>query len=143
MHIATKLGQLARWHGDHSAIVDYSGAWSFRQLYARITRFGNAMHGIGLEAGDRIALLIPDVREYLEADYGAMAAGFVRVPIDPRLTRRELVALLRHAQARALITHLDFAENVQGLRHEVSSASAAAGSDLITKNCWEEHPSKR
>ena len=33
---------------------------------------------------------IPDIREYLEVDYGTMAAGFVRVPMDPRLTRREL-----------------------------------------------------
>ena len=46
------------------------GAWTFRQFHARITRFGNAMHGLGLAKGDRIALLMPDCREYLEADYG-------------------------------------------------------------------------
>jgi acyl-CoA synthetase (AMP-forming)/AMP-acid ligase II len=127
MHIATKLRQLALWHGDRTAIVDYSGAWSFRQLHDRITRFGNAMHGAGLEAGDRIALLVPDIREYLEADYGAMAAGFVRVPIDPRLTRREVVALLRHAQARALITHRDFAEKVEGLRQDIETLDRIVG----------------
>jgi acyl-CoA synthetase (AMP-forming)/AMP-acid ligase II len=127
MHIAATLGQLALWHGDRTAIVDSSGAWSFRQLHDRITRFGNAMRGAGLEAGDRIALLVPDIREYLEADYGAMAAGFVRVPIDPRLTRRELVALLRHAQARALITHRDFAEKVEGLRQDVETLDWIVG----------------
>ena len=55
------------------------------------------MHGLGLAKGDRIALLLPDCREYLEVDYGTMAAGFVRVPMDPRLTRRELAALLQRA----------------------------------------------
>ena len=95
--------------------------WSFRQFHARITRFGNAMHGLGLAKGDRIALLMPDIREYLEADYGSMAAGFVRVPMDPRLTRRELVELLRRAGARALVTHPSFAEKVERLTDEVET----------------------
>ena len=39
--------------------------------------------GLGCSKGDRVALLVPDIREYLEADYAIMSAGFVRVPIDP------------------------------------------------------------
>ena len=95
--------------------------WSFRRFHQRITRFGNAMHGLGLAKGDRIALLLPDFREYLEADYGAMAAGFVRVPMDPRLTRRELAELLQRAGARALVTHPSFADKVEGLTDDVES----------------------
>jgi acyl-CoA synthetase (AMP-forming)/AMP-acid ligase II len=82
-------------------------------------RFGNALRGLGLSKGDRVALLVPDIREYLEADYGTMAAGLVRVPVDPRLTRRELIALLHHAGARALVIHTSFTETVQGLTAEV------------------------
>jgi acyl-CoA synthetase (AMP-forming)/AMP-acid ligase II len=121
MHIGIKLAQLARWHPDRPAVVDERGACSFRQFHARITRLGNALHGIGLNRGDRVALLIPDIREYLEADYGVMAAGLVRVPIDPRLTRRELIELLRFAGARALITHESFAAKVDGLAGEVET----------------------
>ena len=73
--------------------------------------------------GDRVALLIPDIREYLEADYGTMAAGLVRVPLDPRLTRSDLIALLTHAGARALVTHASFAEKVEGLTGRGRSAS--------------------
>ncbi len=121
MHIATRLAQLALWHGDRTAIVDSSGAWSFRRFHGRVMRFGKAMHGIGLNRGDRIALLVPDGREYLEADYGSMAAGLGRVPIDPRLKPREPIGLLPHAQARALVTHTDFADKIDGLSHEVES----------------------
>ena len=98
MHIGAKLAQLALAHPDRPAIVDDTGIWSFRQFHARITRFGNALRGIGLRKGDRVALLVPDIREYLEADYGVMAAGLVRVPMDPRLNRRELVDLLRRTE---------------------------------------------
>jgi acyl-CoA synthetase (AMP-forming)/AMP-acid ligase II len=127
MHIGVKLAQLARWHPDRPAIVDDRGACSFGQFHARITRLGNALHGIGLNRGDRVALLIPDSREYLEADYGVMAAGFVRVPIDPRLTRRELIESLRHAGARALITHEAFAEKVEDLANDVESLEHVIG----------------
>jgi acyl-CoA synthetase (AMP-forming)/AMP-acid ligase II len=121
LHIGAIWRELAHRHADRAAIVDDAGAWSYRQLEARITRFGNALRGLGLSTGDRVALLIPDIREYLEADYGTMAAGLVRVPLDPRLTRIDLIALLRHAGARVLVTHRSFAEQVEGLSGEVET----------------------
>jgi len=121
VHIGAKLAQLALAYPDRTAIVDEAGSWSFRRFQQRIARFGNAMHGLGLAKGDRVALLLPDCREYLEADYGSMAAGFVRVPMDPRLTRRELVALLQRAGARALVTHPAFAETIDKLDHDVET----------------------
>src|SRR5262245_6653173 len=79
------------------------------------------MQGLGLAKGDRIALLLPDCREYLEVDYGSMAAGFVRVPMDPRLTRRELAALLQRAGVRVLVTHPSFADKAEGLTDDVET----------------------
>ena len=121
MAIGTRLRELAAVQGDRDAIVDESGACSYRRFHERICRFGNALRGLGLAAGDRVALLMPDVREYLEADYAIMSAGLVRVPLDPRSTRADLVALLRHAGARALVTHRSLAEAFDGLSREVES----------------------
>ena len=121
MHIGASLEQLALAHPDRVAIVDDAGTWSFHRFHQRITRFGHAMHGLGLAKGDRIALLLPDCREYLEADYGSMAAGFVRVPMDPRLTRRELVELLQRAGVRALVTHPSFGDKVERLTDDVET----------------------
>lgn len=78
MHIGTKWRELARRHGDHPAIIDDRGSWSYRHVHARIACFGNALAGLGLSRGDRVGLLVPDIREYLEADYAIMSAGFVR-----------------------------------------------------------------
>jgi acyl-CoA synthetase (AMP-forming)/AMP-acid ligase II len=121
MHIGTKWRELARQHGDHPAIVDDHGSWSYRDVHARIARFGNALAGLGLRKGDRVALHVPDIREYLEADYAIMSAGFVRVPLDPRLTGGELTELLRYAGATALVTHASFAPAVTGLTDAVES----------------------
>jgi acyl-CoA synthetase (AMP-forming)/AMP-acid ligase II len=128
MHIGTALRELARRQPGRTAIVEQDGtAWSCGRFVARIARFGNALHGLGLRRGDRVALLLPDGREYLEADYGAMSAGFVRVPMDPRMTRPELAQALRHADARALVTHASFADAIAGLRAEVDRLDAIVG----------------
>src|SRR6478609_2685343 len=127
MDVGGKLAALAREHSDRTAIIDDAGTWSFRQFHARVTRFGNSLRGLGLSKGDRVALLIPDIREYLEVDYGTMAAGLVRVPVDPRLTRRELIDLLCHAGARALVTHASFGETVEGLTTEVEGLNHIIG----------------
>ena len=119
MSIGATWRELALRHGERAAIIDHTGTWSYRQLQSRIARFANALHGLGLNRGDRVALLAPDIREYLEADYGVMSAGLVRVPLDPRATRQDLVTLLRHAGATALVTHGSFAEKVDGLQGEV------------------------
>src|ERR1700738_5614707 len=121
LHISTQGRELALRHGERSSVVDDRGRLSYRQLHFRVVRVGNALLGLGLAKGDRIALLVPDIREYLEADYGIMAAGLVRVPLDRRLTRDETTALLRFAGARALIGHASFVHKLDGLAGEVDS----------------------
>jgi acyl-CoA synthetase (AMP-forming)/AMP-acid ligase II len=121
MHIGAQWRELALCHADRPAIIDDGGTWSYRQMHSRITRFGNALLGLALRKGDRVALLIPDIREYLEADYAIMSAGLVRVPLDPRLTRAEIAPSLRHAGAAALVGHASFADKLDGLKSEVDS----------------------
>lgn len=121
MHLGAAFSRLMSWYGDRIAIVDHAGEWSYRRFLGRVARFGQAMHGLGLARGDRVGLLLPDIREYIEGDYGAMAAGLVRVPMDPRAGRTDIIALLRHAGVRALVTHADLAATVDGLRDEVET----------------------
>src|SRR5205823_3207687 len=136
-HLAAVWRALATQHANRLALVDTHGTWSYRDLHARIVRLGNALRGLGLRKGERVALLAPDLREYLEADYATMAAGLVRVPLDPRLTRTELVAMLHHAGASAVVTHASFADKVRGLadevaglRHIITVGGGEQGSDL-------------
>lgn len=121
MHVATRLADLAETYSDRIALVDAHGQWTFRDFVARCAAIGHALHCLGLHRGDRVALLLPDIREYLEADYGIMAAGLVRVPMDPRLPPADLAALLRHSGARTLITHRRFAGKVAAVRSAVAT----------------------
>lgn len=119
MNLTAGLGRLSQWYPERTAIVEPTRTWTFGQFVARVNRVGHTLRGQGLTNGDRVALLLPDIREYLEADYGTMSAGLVRVPVDPRLTRKELTAHLAHAGVRALITHTMFGEKVEGIAAEL------------------------
>ncbi len=119
MHIGFLFRRARAWHGASVALVDRVGPWTFEALMARIARFGQALAGLGLLRGERVALLLPDIREHLEADYGAMAAGFISVPLSAGMRRQDLVAHLRRTGARAVVAEATLIPMLAELRSEL------------------------
>jgi long-chain acyl-CoA synthetase len=82
---------------------------------------------LGLSRGDRIALLMHSDTYFCMADMGSLLAGLVNVPIDLTQTLENIIATLKHSDARALvISNLDllnqvasFLSQVESLRHVV------------------------
>ncbi len=102
MSIGNAWRELARQHGERTAIIDDAGAWSYRQLAsAHLSASATRCAASACEQGDRVALLVPDIREYLEADYGIMCgragAGAARSARDRAGSRRRCFG---HAGAR-------------------------------------------
>jgi acyl-CoA synthetase (AMP-forming)/AMP-acid ligase II len=120
MHLAYHFQRAAQRYGRRVAVAERGRTWTYAEFVNRLQRVGAALHGVGLTRGDRVAILLPDTHEYLEADYGAMASGLVRVPLDPRLIRGELVAQLADAGARALIFGHADVERVADLPADLS-----------------------
>ncbi|GGF77308.1 AMP-dependent ligase [Azorhizobium oxalatiphilum] len=121
MHLGSHFRRARAWHGPRIAVVDEAGPWTFEAFFGRVARFGQALTGLGVARGERVALLLPDVREYLEAEYGAMAAGFVRVPMDPKTGTADIVAQLRHVGASVLVTSPEMAQAVHGITAQVET----------------------
>ena len=124
MHLAHHFQRAAQRHPRRVALVERGRTWTYAEFVDRLWRVGTALHGLGLSRGDRVAILLSDTREYLETDYGAMAAGLVRVPLDPRLTRGELRAQLADAGARALVFGQADAERVVDLPSDLADLRA-------------------
>lgn len=105
MSIGSVLLRAAQRWPDTVALVDAASGrrWTFSALAAACAGTGARLRAGGLEAGARVALLADAQPEYLFADYGAMAAGFVRVPLDPALSPAELAAQLADSEARVLL----------------------------------------
>ena len=63
-----------------------------------------ALSNLGIEAGDRIALLLPPCPEFVVAMFAAAKLGATIVPLNPRLTTPELKYVLRHSEAVCAVT---------------------------------------
>lgn len=78
MDLASLIRTGARRHGDHPAIVCDGVAQSYAQVYERSCRLDNALAGLGVEAGERVATLADNSPEALELILGVALGGYVR-----------------------------------------------------------------
>ena len=78
---------------------------SFARLADRAARCAAGLsHGLGLAAGDRVALAMPNCPEYVELLYGIWHAGLCAVPINAKLHPQEIAYILADSGARACFT---------------------------------------
>jgi fatty-acyl-CoA synthase len=75
---------------------------TYREFGARAERLAAGLRAAGLQPGDRVAFLAPNIPALLEAHFGVPAAGGSLVAINVRLAAQEIEAILRHAEARFL-----------------------------------------
>lgn len=122
------IGQMLTVHarilGDAPGARDLGRAMSFRQWNERSCRLGNALLGLGLAKGDRVAVLAYNCIEWLEI-YGATAkAGLIAVPINFRLTAVEARYIVENAEAAALIVQDELAGLVEEARADLPVPAA-------------------
>ena len=86
-------------------------SFSYNAIERASARYGGAMQALGLQKGDRVALILPTNEDFVLAFFGAIRAGIIPVPIYPPLGLGQLQGYLdntRHivgkSGARALIT---------------------------------------
>src|SRR5262245_58358791 len=88
---------------DRVAVVDRDRRVTFAEFGARCARLGGGLRALGLERGDRVAILSGNRHEYLEAYVGVPAFGFVIVPLNTRHATPELEYAVRDSGARVLL----------------------------------------
>src|SRR5438046_3213076 len=99
------LGRAARYFAERPALA-YGGRHStFRELRDRVASIAATLHSHGFAAGDRLALLLPNEREYIELVYACAWLGVIAVPLNTRLVPVELDHVLPDANPRGLIRH--------------------------------------
>ncbi|CAB3797163.1 acyl-CoA synthetase [Pararobbsia alpina] len=99
--------------------------YDYATLLTRVTQAANALHGLGVERGDVVSYMLPNLPETHFALWGAEAVGIVN-PINPFLEVDHIVGILKAASTRALVAQGRQAtsgvwEKVEALRSQVPS----------------------
>lgn len=99
----------ARRTPDKVALLEGPRTMAFAELSARVHRLARALLGLGLERGNRVAVLAPNCLEYPEMVCGIADAGLIAVTLNPRAHAREMSDVLVDSGARVLLLHPSFA----------------------------------
>jgi len=89
---------------NHTAIRFYGAKMSYRQLSDQADRFGNALRGLGIDKGDRVMLLLPNLPQTVVAYFGALRAGAVVVFTSPTNSPEEVLRQANDSGAKVLVT---------------------------------------
>jgi fatty-acyl-CoA synthase len=93
-----------REHPERLVVVAGDRSHSFRQVDAQSTALAAAFAELGIEAGDRVAVNLPNGVEWLVTLVACAKLGAAVVPISPQLNIHELRYQLRHAEASLVVT---------------------------------------
>ncbi|MDY6822156.1 MAG: class I adenylate-forming enzyme family protein, partial [Deferribacterota bacterium] len=91
-----------------TAIIDGDKEISYAEMKENAFKLANALHGLGLEKGDKVAVYIPNRAEYFYIYYACYITGIIIVPIDFYLKEDEVINIVDHCGVKLI-----FAENNQ------------------------------
>ena len=105
VHVAQRVGDLAKTHADHPAIVSRDERWTYRQLHQKTDQLAAAWRKRGLKPGDRVASLMPNSPELLIHYLACLKAGLVATPLNYRFATPEIDHALKVTEAAVLLCH--------------------------------------
>jgi long-chain acyl-CoA synthetase len=94
----------ANRYGTRDALIFYGTRMTYVRLTALVDRFARALRRLGVERGDRVSLMLPNVPQFPIAFFGALKAGAVVVATNPIYTQPELRHQLRDARVSVVVT---------------------------------------
>ncbi len=124
MNLACWLERHARTIPDAPAVaLAGSTVATYSALADRASRLAGALrHRLGLVRGDRVAIVMANVPEYVEALLGLWWAGLAAVPVNAKLHPREIAWILADSGARAVFATRELADAVAAAAREAGTS---------------------
>ena len=136
MNVGSLVERNARLFGQRIAFVTEDRRLTHAEFAARTFAFGNALLDRGVGHQGRVAILMRNRIECLEAIFGCGCAGLIAVPLNWRLAAVELVRIVKDCEADVLIYESGFAtiaaailEACPSIRFRVAVSDPVAGSE--------------
>ena len=99
--------------------INYFGTrLTFKELDGLVDKFAAAVQSLGVEKGDRVAIYLPNIPQFVIAYYGVLRAGCVVVACSPLYKEREIAHILRDSGAKIIVAYDRLYPFVQAVRNE-------------------------
>ncbi len=112
MNILQGLTHAKKIAGTHQAIVCGDHRYTWNEFDQRTDALARGLASLGIQRGDRIAVMMLNCHRYLELYYACARMGAVIVPLNIRLARPEIVFILNDSETKVLVVDKTFASSV-------------------------------
>jgi long-chain acyl-CoA synthetase len=105
----------------HNLLTNMDTSITYHQFKIMSENFASYLqHSLHLKKGDRIAIMMPNIIQYVIAMIGALRAGLVVVNVNPLYTKRELVNQINDAQVNTIVILENFAHTLESALPEMN-----------------------
>ncbi|AKM04093.1 acyl-CoA synthetase [Burkholderia pyrrocinia] len=125
------LVRTAEVYGERLAIVHGDVRRTWGETYARAKQLASALAQAGVERGDTVAAMLPNIPAMVEAHFGVPMAGAVLNTINTRLDVPSVLFMLRHGEAKVLIVDTEYAELAHRAALEVPGLKIVSVADAM------------
>jgi fatty-acyl-CoA synthase len=105
-----------RLYAVRTAVVDGHQRLTYAQFFERCDRWSSALQSLGINQGDRVAVIAPNTHAHLTSFYAVPQIGAVLVPVNFRLTPDDFAYIINHSGARVVCAHEDYLDAVDSIR---------------------------
>jgi acyl-CoA synthetase (AMP-forming)/AMP-acid ligase II len=105
-----------RWRGAQTALIEGERSLSWAAFDRRLNQLANGLRALGVQPGDRVAVLMHNSLEMVVALFGTLRSGAVVVPLNLSITDQTLTEMVRDCGAIAVIASDDQCLRVDALR---------------------------
>ncbi len=103
------LGRALRFYPGRTALARDGRLLTFRELHSRVDGIAATLTSHGFGVGDRMALLLPNGPDYIELMYACSMLGVIAVPLNTRLSTKEIDRVLEDADPHGIVRHSSLA----------------------------------
>ncbi len=118
---AEDLSARAKEDPDRTALITAERRLTFAELDREASRLSATLHGLGVQHGDRVAILMPNGAGAATAIYAVLRSGAAFSPVNPTTKRERLSELLADLEAAAVICDPELAEMVTAAAEPVGA----------------------
>jgi acyl-CoA synthetase (AMP-forming)/AMP-acid ligase II len=103
------------------ALKDKERAYTYPQMNKRVNRLAHSLYSMGLQKGDKVAVLLENSIEIVEVFLATAKTGIVIVPINFRQVSPEVEYIVNNSDAKAMIVHDQFLPIVEPIRKNLNN----------------------
>ena len=108
LNLALLVAASAKTYPDRTAIIFDDVEYSYSQLNVLTNKFANVLHSLGVEQGDKVALMMPNIPAFTIAYFGILKLGATVVPLNVLFKAPEVAYHLEDSDSVALVVYEGF-----------------------------------